>query len=103
MIVNGDSAPYGPVNLFGGAPPKPEFSASQNCQGTTLPAGGSCTITYTFTPSSTGSASDTSAFTVSPTSSQSDGTNFNVPLTGCGVPPNGTILPCLSVLPPIQR
>jgi len=52
--------------------------------GTTLPAGGSCTVNYTFSPSLAGYSSDFSDFTISQTSSQSDGEEFNVALYGCG-------------------
>ena len=99
IIVNGDATPFGPINMFGGAPPKPEFNASQDCQGTTLAAGGFCTIFYTYTPSATGPASDTSDFTVSPTSSQGDGINFSIPLQGCGI--TVSLVPCLTVLEPL--
>lgn len=89
-LTNTGSDPFGPVNMFGGAPPTAEFNASQNCQGTTLPAGGSCTVNFSFSPGSTGTFNDTSSFTVSETSSQSDGEDFSVSLTGVGVDPNAT-------------
>jgi hypothetical protein len=54
-------------HLFGGAPPTPEFNASQNCQLVPLPPGGSCQITYSFSPGAKGTYSDTSSFTVSET------------------------------------
>ena len=65
-LTNTGGSPFGPINIFGGAPPSPAFNASQNCQGTTLPAGGSCTVNYTFSPTAAGPATDTSAFTISP-------------------------------------
>jgi len=83
-ITNAGGSAFGPINIFGGAPPSPDFNASQNCQGTTLPAGGSCTVNYTFSPSLAGYSSDFSDFTISQTSSQSDGEEFNVALYGCG-------------------
>src|SRR5262245_48313105 len=89
-LTNTGSDPFGPVNMFGGAPPTNEFNASQNCQGTTLPAGGSCMITYSFSPGSAGPFTDTSSFTVSETSSQSDGEDFSVTLAGVGFDPNAT-------------
>jgi hypothetical protein len=89
-LTNTGGDPFGPINIFGGAPPTAEFNASQNCQGTTLPAGGSCNVNYSFTPSSTGSFNDTSSFTISETNSQSDGEDFSVTLTGSGVDPNAT-------------
>ena len=84
-LTNTGGSPFGPINIFGGAPPSPAFNASQNCQGTTLPAGGSCTVNYTFSPTAAGPATDTSAFTISQTSSQSDGEDFSVTLLGVGV------------------
>jgi len=92
-ITNTGGTPFGPVNIFGGAPPTPEFSASQNCQGTTLAPGGSCEISYTFTPSGPGPFSDVSNFTVSATSSQAAGEDFTVNLAGCGVAPGGACPP----------
>ena len=74
------------VHMFGGAPPSAEFNASQNCQLATLPPGGSCQITYTFTPAEPGRATDASNFTLSPTTSQDDGEDFSVSLEGCGIP-----------------
>lgn len=83
-LTNTGGDPFGPINLFGGSPPTAEFGASQNCQGTTLPAGGSCTVNYSFAPGSAGAFNDTSSFTVSETSSQNDGEDFSVSLTGTG-------------------
>ena len=53
-LTNTGGDPFGPINIFGGAPPTAEFNASQNFQGTTLPAGGSCTVNYTFSPTGPG-------------------------------------------------
>jgi len=86
-LTNTGGAPFGPINIFGGAPPTPQFNASQNCQGATLPAGGSCTVNYTFSATGPGVFNDTSAFTISQTTSQSDGEDFSVTLTGTGVNP----------------
>ena len=83
-LTNGGGDPFGPINMFGGAPPTAEFNASQNCQAKTLPAGGSCTVNYSFTPSAQGTFNDSSNFTVSETPSQSDGEDFSVKLTGIG-------------------
>jgi hypothetical protein len=83
-LTNTGSAGFGPINIFGGAPPTPAFNASQNCQGTTLAAGASCTVSYTFSPPTSGYYSDFSAFTISQTGSQSDGEDFTVALFGCG-------------------
>jgi hypothetical protein len=84
-LTNGGGDPFGPINIFGGAPPTAEFGASQNCQGTTLPAGGSCQVNFTFSPGAPGSYNDTSSFTVSETASQSDGEDFSVSLAGTAV------------------
>jgi hypothetical protein len=83
-LTNSGSDPFGPVNIFGGAPPSTEFNASQNCQGTTIAAGGSCMVNYSFSPPAPGYYSDFSSFTISETSSQSDGEDFSVALFGCG-------------------
>src|SRR5690606_6114338 len=83
-------SPYGPINMFGGAPPTAEFDAAQSCQGATLPVGGSCSITYRFTPGATGTFSDSSNFTISDTPSQPDGSDFQVALRGTGIDPNAT-------------
>ncbi|TVP42131.1 MAG: choice-of-anchor D domain-containing protein [Gemmatimonadales bacterium] len=40
------------ISMAGGA--AGPFGGSQNCQGSTMPVGGSCTITYTFAPSEPG-------------------------------------------------
>ena len=85
-LTNTGGDPFGPINMFGGAPPTPEFNASQNCQASTLPSGGSCTVNYVFTPSSTGTFEDLSRFTVSETNAQQDGEDFTVVLTGVGGP-----------------
>ena len=89
-LTNTGGDPFGPITIFGGAPPTAEFNASQTCQGTTLPAGASCNVNYTFTPGATGSFNDTSSFTISETSSQSDGEDFSVTLAGVAVDPNAT-------------
>lgn len=80
------SDPFGPINIFGGAPPTAEFNASQSCQGASLSsAGGTCQVIYEFTPSATGQFTDTSSFTISETASQLDSFDFTIVLTGCGV------------------
>jgi hypothetical protein len=83
-LTNTGSDPFGPINMFGGAPPSTEFNASQNCQSTTLPAGGSCTVNYSFSPPAPGTYLDFSSFTISETASQSDGEDITVALFGCG-------------------
>jgi len=84
-LTNTGGDPFGPINMFGGAPPTAEFGASQNCQGVTLLAGGSCQVSYSFTPGAAGTFNDNSSFTVSETNSQSDGENFSVSLSGSGI------------------
>ena len=94
-LTNGGTDSFGPINIFGGAPPSPEFNASQNCQGNTLAAGASCQVTYSFQPGAPGTFNDESNFTVSETPSQSDGEDFSVSLTGRGVvTTTSTTLPC---------
>jgi hypothetical protein len=99
-VKNGGSDAFGPINIFGGAPPTNEFNASQNCQGTTLPAGGSCTIDYTFSPGAAGTFNDTSAFTISETPSQTDGEDFSVALHGVGVATTTTTAPTTTTTRP---
>jgi len=84
VITNTSSDPFGPLSIFGGAPPTPEFSASQSCQGATLTAGGTCSVNYTFSPSAPGVLSDTSFFTIS-AAGAGEGESFSVTLSGCGV------------------
>jgi hypothetical protein len=81
-LTNTGADPFGPINMFGGAPPTNEFNASQNCQATTLPSGGSCQVNYSFTPTTDGTFTDSSNFTVSETMSQADGEDFAVTLAG---------------------
>lgn len=89
-LTNTGGDPFGPINIFGGAPPTAEFTASQNCQGVTLAPGGTCAVSYTFTPGSPGSFNDASQFTISETASQADGEDFSVSLSGIGVDPTAT-------------
>jgi hypothetical protein len=91
QVTNTGSGSFGPINMFGGAPPSAEFDASQSCQGITLAGGASCMVSYTFSPTAPGPASDTSNFTISPTSNQADGEAFSVALSGCGNPCPPTI------------
>ena len=85
-LTNTGGAAYGPINIYGGAPPSAEFSASQNCQGNTLTPAASCNISYRFSPTGAGSFSDTSTFTVSD-GPQINGEDFAVTMTGVGVAP----------------
>ena len=86
-LTNTGAGSFGPINIFGGAPPSAEFNASQNCQGTTLAPAGSCEVSYVFQPTAPGTSSDASNFTVSQTPNQSDGEDFSVRLTGVAVNP----------------
>jgi Abnormal spindle-like microcephaly-assoc'd, ASPM-SPD-2-Hydin/Beta-propeller repeat/Protein of unknown function (DUF1573) len=64
-----------------------DFAEKNNC-GTYLPAGGSCNITVTFTPTDLGSRNaDVSVTDNAPNSPQT------VPLTGIGTPPIVTLMP----------
>ena len=55
VITNTGNAPVSP-NFSGGAPfDATNYGASQNCAGTTLDPGDTCTFTYTFNPTTTGS------------------------------------------------
>jgi hypothetical protein len=83
-LTNTGGSPFGPINMFGGAPPTAEYGASQNCQGQTLPAGGSCNVDYAFMPGAGGAFQDSSNFTISETGSQADGEDFSILLTGTG-------------------
>lgn len=85
VVTNTSADPFGPLNLFGGAPPTAAFSAAQNCQGTTLAPGGTCTVSYTFAPTSPGTFTDVSSFAIGATGDQSAGTAFSIGLAGCGV------------------
>jgi hypothetical protein len=102
-LTNASASPFGPLTIFGGAPPTPEFNAAQSCQGVILQPAGSCTLTYAFSPGAPGAFSDSSNFTISATSSQDDGENFVVALSGTGVtplaPPCPTPTSCLPDFP----
>ncbi len=92
VITNAGEQNLGPLTLFGVAPTTPEFAASENCSATTLPPGGTCSIVFTFSPTTPGVVHDRSAFTISLSASQDEGIDFNVFLTGCGTAPGG---PCV--------
>lgn len=87
-LTNTSSAPYGPLSGFGGAPPNFPGNAYQDCQGATLPAGGSCHLFYTFAPTTTGRVNSTSDYYwgLGPTSN--DDEHFHITLTGVGVDPH---------------
>jgi hypothetical protein len=83
-----------PINLFDGAPSTAEFGVFQNCNGLTVPAGGSCTISYTFSSSTSGVFEASSSFIISNTTDPADGEDFDVSLRGSagnpGQPPAET-------------
>lgn len=55
IVVSGHEGPIGPLTLFGGKPPNPNFTISaQNCSGKTLERGESCTIDFVFVPKDLG-------------------------------------------------
>jgi hypothetical protein len=78
-VTNVSGAPLGPLSVAGGAAAAP-FGETQNCAGVTLAAGGTCTFSYTFTPTSPGPVSGSSTFTI-------NGEAFTVSLSGSGASP----------------
>ncbi len=87
VITNTSGVPQQP-NYAGGAPNDPtNFGGSQNCAGTTLPAGGSCQFSYTFTPKTLGAHSTTTTIDVNSES-------FAITMSGTGITASG-----LSVAP----
>lgn len=51
IVVSSHEGPIGPLALFGGQPPNPNFKLiTQNCVGRTLDKGESCTIDMVFAP-----------------------------------------------------
>jgi hypothetical protein len=74
-ITNVSAASLTP-SFSGGAPlDSINFDASQNCAGTTLVPGGSCTFTYTFHPTSAGAKSTTTTIGI-------DSDTFAITLSG---------------------
>jgi hypothetical protein len=100
-LTNTGTDPFGPINMFGGATPTPEFNAAQNCQGKTLLASETCMVIYAFTPSGAAIFTDTSRFTISNTTSQADGEEFTVNLTGIGVTTTGATGETVGLVDPI--
>lgn len=76
-VTNLTAASFGPLSMAGGGVSAP-FSGTTNCANTTLPVGGSCRISYSFSPTVEGAASATSSFTL-------DGEGYSVALSGTGV------------------
>ena len=84
VIADTSTANFGPINIFGGAPPTAEFNTSQNPARRCIARRWSCNVNYTFSPTAPGVFNDVSAFTISATASQAAGVDFSVALTGCG-------------------
>jgi hypothetical protein len=76
-ITNVTGGPIGPLNGLGGAVPAP-FNASQNCQGATLAAGGTCQMFFDFAPTALGPANATSNVIW-------NGEPFSIALSGIGI------------------
>ncbi len=74
------------VTMAGGAPGDPNFGGVQACNGVTLPAGGTCVVTYTFEPQTSGPHASTTSFTIN---GQSSGT----------ISMSGTATPNFSITP----
>ena len=68
------------LTAAGGAPGDANFDGTQDCQGATLPPGGTCSYTYTFMPTSTGPHSATTSFSIN---GESSGT---ISLSGTATP-----------------
>jgi hypothetical protein len=76
-ITNTSGVPQTP-SFSGGAPLDPtNFGGSQNCAGTTLAPGGSCTFTYTFQPATVGAKSSSTTIGI-------DSENFPITMSGTG-------------------
>jgi hypothetical protein len=84
VITNTGAQSFGPINMFSGVMYGGPFASTQNCQGATLPPGGTCSIVHTFSPTAPGVVNDFLALTVTPTPSPADGTYFVISLSGCG-------------------
>jgi len=55
IVVSDHEGPIGPLTLFGGKPPNPNFNISaQTCAGKTIEGGESCTIDFVFAPKELG-------------------------------------------------
>nr|NLI49110.1 choice-of-anchor D domain-containing protein [Propionibacterium sp.] len=80
-LTNVGTAPV-TVEMAGGAPAAP-FDGSQNCAGVVLAPGGTCSVSYTVTPTATGPVTATSGFTL-------NGQSFTVHLTANGLPTDTT-------------
>jgi hypothetical protein len=76
-ITNTSGVPQTP-SFAGGAPDDPaNFGGFQNCAGTTLAPGGSCTFTYTFQPTTLGAKSSSTTIGI-------DSENFPITMSGTG-------------------
>ncbi len=80
-------------NYSGGAPNDPDnFGGSQNCAGVTLAAGGSCTFTYDFTPTTVGPLSSSTTIGI-------DDENFPITMSGIGVEPTADLAASIAASP----
>src|SRR5262249_37906592 len=79
-IENVSGASLTITSIAGGAPVTGKFGGTQNCGGATLAPGGSCSLTFQFTPTSAGPLTDASDFSI-------NGIPFHVALQGNGKPP----------------
>ena len=80
-VTNVSTAPV-TVTIAGGAPEAP-FGAYQNCMSQTLAPGGTCSVSYSVTPTATGPVTASSDFTI-------NGQPFTVNLTANGLPTDTT-------------
>ena len=73
----------------GGAPPSGRFGGAQNCQGTTLAVGASCTMFFAFSPITAGLVTDASAGTwnLQPFHVALQGTGFGVAVQDMDIAP----------------
>jgi hypothetical protein len=77
-VTNVSAFSIGPVQIAGGGLSPPPFGNSQNCQGATLPPGGTCQVFYTFSPVALGPVSVANGFSL-------NGAPFTVAVSGTGI------------------
>jgi hypothetical protein len=86
FVRNEGAAPFGPMNMTGGAPfpvgGMQVFGGSQNCQGATLAPGATCYVRYTFGPTTPGAFESSSRFTLALASDSTNYEEFEVALRG---------------------
>jgi hypothetical protein len=88
ILKNSGAAAYNP-QYVGGTPTSSDFKVSFNdcTYDPDFPAGWTCRIVYTFTPTSIGTVNASSAFTITYVDVGPVLPRFRVTLTGCGVNP----------------